>query len=82
MHQQVRDSIVVSISACHAEDPGAIPGRGVSVHHSNTSFEGAGRGWGGCGVPFLSFSFLPFSFPFPARVCVRVRVRVPLISSA
>jgi hypothetical protein len=33
--QQVRDSIVVSISACHAEDPGSIPGRGVSVHHSN-----------------------------------------------
>ena len=23
------DSIVVSISACHAEDPGSIPGRGV-----------------------------------------------------
>ena len=26
--QQVRDSIVVSISACHVEDPGSIPGRG------------------------------------------------------
>ena len=25
---QFRDSIVVSISACHAEDPGSIPGRG------------------------------------------------------
>ena len=25
----VRGSIVVSISACHAEDPGSIPGRGV-----------------------------------------------------
>ena len=25
---QVRDSIVVSISACHADDPGSIPGRG------------------------------------------------------
>ena len=25
----IRDSIVVSISACHAEDPGSIPGRGV-----------------------------------------------------
>ena len=24
------DSIVVSISACHAEDPGSIPGRGVN----------------------------------------------------
>ena len=24
-----RGSIVVSISACHAEDPGSIPGRGV-----------------------------------------------------
>ena len=29
---QLRDSIVVSISACHAEDPGSIPGRG-SFHH-------------------------------------------------
>ena len=28
-HCQIRDSIVVSISACHAEDPGSIPGRGV-----------------------------------------------------
>ena len=28
--QQIRGSIVVSISACHAEDPGSIPGRGVS----------------------------------------------------
>ena len=26
---QLRDSIVVSISACHAEDPGSIPGRGI-----------------------------------------------------
>ena len=26
---QIRCSIVVSISACHAEDPGSIPGRGV-----------------------------------------------------
>jgi hypothetical protein len=26
----LRDSIVVSISACHAEDPGSIPGRGIS----------------------------------------------------
>ena len=25
----IRGSIVVSISACHAEDPGSIPGRGV-----------------------------------------------------
>ena len=24
-----RDSIVVSISACHADDPGSIPGRGA-----------------------------------------------------
>ena len=24
-----RDRIVVSISACHADDPGSIPGRGV-----------------------------------------------------
>ena len=27
---QIRCSIVVSISACHAEDPGSIPGGGVS----------------------------------------------------
>ncbi len=27
----IRGSIVVSISACHAEDPGSIPGRGVLV---------------------------------------------------
>ena len=27
--QQLRDSIVVSISACHAEDPGSILGRGI-----------------------------------------------------
>ena len=26
---RVRDSIVVSISACHADDPGSIPGRGA-----------------------------------------------------
>ena len=35
----VRDSIVVSISACHADDPGSIPGRGVfsreNTHISN-----------------------------------------------
>ena len=28
--QAVLGSIVVSISACHAEDPGSIPGRGAS----------------------------------------------------
>ncbi len=26
---RVIDSIVVRISACHADDPGSIPGRGV-----------------------------------------------------
>ena len=30
--KQIRGSIVVSISACHAEDPGSIPGRGVCVY--------------------------------------------------
>ena len=38
---------MVSISACHVEDPGSIPGRGVSVHHSNgdgSDLRG-GRGW-------------------------------------
>lgn len=29
----IRGSIVVSISACHAEDPGSIPGRGA-IHYS------------------------------------------------
>ena len=29
LHFTFRGSIVVSISACHAEDPGSIPGRGV-----------------------------------------------------
>ena len=33
---QIRDSIVVSISACHAEDPGSIPGRGVSFAKCST----------------------------------------------
>ena len=28
-HFQIRCSIVVSISACHAEDPGSVPGGGV-----------------------------------------------------
>ena len=39
----IRGSIVVSISACHAEDPGSIPGRGVlsSTHalRSQVEFE-------------------------------------------
>ena len=30
-----RDSIVVSISACHADDPGSIPGRGVFLSRYN-----------------------------------------------
>ena len=30
---QIRGSIVVSISACHADDPGSIPGRGVFRVH-------------------------------------------------
>ena len=30
-----RDSIVVSISACHADDPGSIPGRGAFEKPSN-----------------------------------------------
>ena len=31
----LRDSIVVSISACHADDPGSIPGRGVLFLDAN-----------------------------------------------
>ena len=30
---QIRGSIVVNISACHAEDPDSIPGRGVLFIH-------------------------------------------------
>ena len=29
----VRGSIVVSIPACHAGDPGSIPGRGAGLSH-------------------------------------------------
>ena len=29
---RIRRSIVVSISACHAEDPGSIPGRGALLN--------------------------------------------------
>ena len=32
MQNEVGGSIVVSISACHADDPGSIPGRGVYLH--------------------------------------------------
>ena len=35
---QIRGSIVVSISACHAEDPGSIPGRGVFISLSDLMF--------------------------------------------
>ena len=38
----LRGSIVVSISACHAEDPGSIPGRGVPTPEG-TSMEHTGR---------------------------------------
>ena len=34
----IRGSIVVSISACHAEDPGSIPGRGDLVQGSQATF--------------------------------------------
>ncbi len=36
LHQlrtDILDSIVVSISACHADDPGSIPGRGDFFLH-------------------------------------------------
>ena len=29
LYQEILGSIVVSMSACHADDPGSIPGRGV-----------------------------------------------------
>ena len=36
---RILDSIVVSISACHADDPGSIPGRGVFFFSSIAEFE-------------------------------------------
>ena len=38
---KIRDSIVVSISACHAEDPGSIPGRGISLQGRSMLFRGS-----------------------------------------
>ena len=47
----IRGSIVVSISACHADDPGSIPGRGIFLFRSlkgdnewSTSTGASGRG--------------------------------------
>ena len=34
----VLGSIVVSIPACHAGDPGSIPGRGVNILYSATKY--------------------------------------------
>ena len=31
-YMQFRGNIMVNISACHAEDPGSIPGRGVFTY--------------------------------------------------
>lgn len=33
----IRDSIVASILACHARDPGSIPGLGVFLHPESSS---------------------------------------------
>ena len=41
---QIRGRIVVSISACHAEDPGSIPGRGVLLWATLLS-TAAAAGW-------------------------------------
>ena len=38
-YTQIRGSIVVSISACHAEDPGSIPGRGVLKFATQNYFQ-------------------------------------------
>ena len=40
---ELRGSIVVSISACHAEDPGSIPGRGV-LHRQHVPWQEDGAG--------------------------------------
>ena len=40
---QIRDSIVVSISACHADDPGSIPGRGVLLCGKSGAAVGEGE---------------------------------------
>ena len=49
MKLNFRDSIVVSISACHAEDPGSIPGRGISALH------GTSLRWLRCGATPVDF---------------------------
>ena len=44
LEHQFLDSIVVSISACHVEGPGSIPGRGVPfcLSYSTNSHQNAG----------------------------------------
>ena len=50
LDQQIRCSIVVSIPACHADDPGSVPGGGVLLRIGNM---GGGCAFSvGCG-PFL-----------------------------
>ena len=44
-YQQILDSLVVRISACHVEGPGSIPGRGVLFSVPNTtSYRQRGEG--------------------------------------
>ena len=54
---QIRGSIMVSISACHADDPGSIPGRGVFQLHIRISPQrqesGAQKNIGGFGSGLL-----------------------------
>ena len=45
MLTHLRGSIVVSISACHAEDPGSIPGRGVLTPSAgDADYQALGKG--------------------------------------
>ena len=39
--QQILDSLVVRISACHVEGPGSIPGRGGKLFVTDVAFEHA-----------------------------------------
>ena len=61
---QIRDSIVVSISACHAEDPGARVGvTGPLVGGRGCAYFGGGSDRVDCGkmsAPRFSFGFLYF----------------------
>ena len=71
----IRCSIVVSISACHAEDPGSIPGGGVLQSFSTSmlstwEWEPQSSSTSDCSVPnpLLSFTESAFACRFPSAM--------------